>query len=200
MAYLLDQLRASGVRYVVLCTGYLDEQVQATFGDAYGSLRVGYSKESSQLGTAGALRLALPLLKSDTVLVMNGDSFCEVDLRSFWAWHQRCGAEATLLLTHVPDTNRYGRVHVDADGAIVSFDEKSGANSPGWINAGIYLLTRALISTIPANGPVSLERDMFPLWISRRLYGYRSKGRFLDIGTPDAYAMAEQFFALDMLR
>ncbi len=197
LLYLLDQLVAAGIRYVVLCTGYLGEQVWAMFGDSYGSLRLAYSQEPSPLGTAGALQLALPLFKSDSVLVINGDSYCEVNLKTFWAWHCAQGADATLLLTEVPDTARYGRVHVDADGAVVSFNEKGGENSPGWISAGIYLLKRHLFLTIPESGAVSLEREMFHAWIGQGLYGYQSKGRFLDIGTPEAYAAAEQFFALE---
>jgi NDP-sugar pyrophosphorylase family protein len=203
LAYLLEQLAAAGVRYVVLCIGYLGEQAQATFGDFYGGLRLVYSQESSPLGTAGALRLALPLFKpglseanvSDSVLVMNGDSFCKANLRAFWAWHCARGADATLLLTQVPDTKRYGRVHVDADGFVLSFDEKGDKSGPGWINAGIYLLNHRLLLTIPESGAVSLEREMFPCWIGRRLYGYRSEGRFLDIGTPESYTEAERFFA-----
>ena len=205
LAYLLDQLADAGVRTIVLCTGYLGEQVRAAFGDSYGNLCLLYSQESSPLGTAGALRLALPLFKpglseanvSDPVLVMNGDSFCEVNLRAFWAWHCARGADATLLLTRMPDTKRYGRVHVDADGLVLSFDEKGDKGGPGWINAGIYLLNRRLLLTIPASGAVSLEQEMFPAWIGLGLYGYRSEGRFLDIGTPEAYNTAEQFFALE---
>lgn len=194
LAYLLDQLAAAGVRYVVLCIGYLSEQVRAAFGGLYGSLHLVYSQESSPLGTAGALRLALPLFKSDPVLVMNGDSFCRVDLRDFWTWHQARGANATLLLTEVPDTSRYGRVNVDADGLVLSLDEKGGNSGSGWINVGIYLLSHRFLLTIPADGAVSLEREVFPAWIGRGLYGYRSEGCFLDVGTPEAYALAEGFF------
>lgn len=199
LAYLLDQLAGAGVRYVVLCTGYLAEQVQAVFGDSYGSLRLVYSQESSPLGTAGALRLALPLFQSDSVLIMNGDSFCEADLRAFWAWHCARGADATLLLIEIPDTKRYGRVHVDENGLVLRFDEKGHNGEPGWINAGIYLLNHHLLLTIPASGAVSLEREVLPAWIGRGLYGYRSEGGFLDIGTPEAYNTAEQFFASETL-
>jgi len=194
LAYLLDQLASAGVKYVVLCTGYLGEQVEATFGDSYGNLHLVYSQESSPLGTAGALRIALPLLRSDYVLVMNGDSFCQTNLRTFWAWHQARGANVTLLLTKVPDVTRYGRVHVDADGLVLRFDEKGDKGGPGWVNAGIYLFKQHLLQTIPPTRAMSLEREMFPIWISQGLYGYKCKGHFLDIGTPEAYAFAEQFF------
>jgi NDP-sugar pyrophosphorylase family protein len=194
LAYLLEQLADVGVRYVVLCTGYLGEQIQATFGESYGGLDLVYSQEASPLGTAGALRLALPLFKSDSVLVMNGDSFCEVNLRSFWSWHYKRGADATLLLIQMLDTRRYGRVQVDADGLVLDFDEKSDKSGPGWINAGIYLLNHGLLLTIPASDAVSLEQEMFPAWIGGGLHGYRSEGRFLDIGTPEGYRTAKQFF------
>lgn len=195
LAYLLDQLADAGVRNVALCTGYLGEQVQALFGDSYGGLRLVYSQESSPLGTAGALRLGLPLFKSDPVLVMNGDSFCDADLRVFWAWHQVRDANATLFLTEVPNTGRYGQVYVDANGLVLSFDEKNRSDGPGWINAGIYLINRNLLLTIPAGRAVSLEQDMFPAWIGRGLHGYQGKGRFIDIGTPETYKTTEQFFA-----
>jgi NDP-sugar pyrophosphorylase family protein len=186
------------VNVVVLCTGYLGEQVRAAFGDCYGSLHLLYSQEASPLGTAGALRLALPLFDSDPVLVMNGDSFCDADLERFWEWHCARSADATLLLAEVPDTTRYGCVYVNNTGVVLGFEEKNHKGGPGWINAGVYLLTRRLLETIPENGAVSLERDMFPAWIGRRLCGYQSRGRFLDIGIPEAYAFADEFFSRDL--
>lgn len=193
--YLLQQLMAAGIKDVVLCTGYLGEQIRATFGNAYGSLNLTYSQESSLLGTGGALRFALPHLQSDSVLLMNGDSFCEANLGEFWAWHCQQEAEATLLLTQVPDTRRYGRVRVDKDGRLLSFEEKGDSHGAGWINAGIYLIKRQLLLEIPENRAVSLEREVFPQWLDRGLYGFCREGKFLDIGTPESYAIAERFFA-----
>jgi D-glycero-alpha-D-manno-heptose 1-phosphate guanylyltransferase len=194
LAYLLSQLATTGIQLVVLCTGYLGEQIQAAFGETYGRLRLVYSQEPSPLGTGGALRLALPLVKSDSVLVMNGDSFCEANLRAFWAWHRAQATDGTLLVVQSSDTRRYGRVHVDAKGRLLKFDEKANNRAAGWINAGIYLLKRQLLQMIPPSGPVSLEREMFPAWIGQGLYGYRARWRFIDIGTPQAYALAERFF------
>lgn len=195
LTYLLDQLTAFDVKDIVICTGYLGEQVRSTFGDTYGDLRLYYSKEPLPLGTAGALRLALPLFKSDSLLVMNGDSFFDINLNSFWHWHCSHRANATIGLANMNDTRRYGRIHLDADGVVVSFEEKSANAAPGWINGGIYLAARTLLLTIPENRAVSLEQEVFPVWIGKGFYGYKSEGRFLDIGTPKAYAEAEHFFA-----
>jgi D-glycero-alpha-D-manno-heptose 1-phosphate guanylyltransferase len=199
LTYLLDQAAAAGLKSVVLCTGYMGDRVQAVFGDTYGGLHLTYSQEVVPLGTAGALHLALPLLASDPVLIMNGDSFCDTDLQTFWSWHCARGAEATILLHKTLDTKRYGRVRVNAAGRVLSFDEKSDNGGSGWINAGIYVLSRRLLLTIPVGREVSLEREIFPAWIGQGVYGYCGAGRFLDIGTPETYATTEQFFAPETL-
>jgi NDP-sugar pyrophosphorylase family protein len=195
LEYVLEQLVGANIQYAVLCTGYLGEQIQSFFGDSYKSLRLAYSQESSPVGTAGALRLAMPLLTSDPVLVMNGDSYCQVNLQAFYTWYcEQCAGGSALLLTRVPDTQRYGRVNRGTDGRVLSFEEKGGKSGPGWINAGIYLLNQLLLSEIPEHNAVSLEQEIFPRWIGRGLYAYHTQGDFLDIGTPQSYAAAEQFF------
>jgi len=193
LSYVLDQVVTAGVRHAVLCTGYLGDQLRATFGDRFGGLALSYSHESSPQGTAGALRLALPLLRSDPVLVLNGDSHCEVDLKDLIAWHEGRAEQSagSLLVTRVDDTARYGTLDLNDAGEIVAFLEKSGQAVPGWINAGVYVLPRRLLMSIAAEGPVSLERDVFPRWVNRGLDGYRTNAPFIDIGTPESYAQAE---------
>lgn len=193
LAYLLDQLQAAGIMRVVLCTGYKGEQVRALFGDAFGPMELLYSREAAPLGTGGALRLALPLLASETVLALNGDSFCAADLAAFWQFHLSRRAEASLLLTRITDTSRYGRVVLDASGRIHNFAEK-GHGGPGWINAGIYLIRKDLLREIPPERPVSLEKDVFPRLLTRSFYGYCCRAPFIDIGTPHSFATSQQFF------
>ena len=192
LLYVLDHLAASGIEDVVLCTGHMAEQI-AALGDSYAGMRLLYSREESPLGTAGALRLALPLLASEHVLVLNGDSVCTADLTAFWQWHCAKAARGSILLVEVSDTSRYGSVEVDADGCVAGYTEKGGKAHPGWVNAGVYLLTHALLDTIPEGRPVSIEREMFPLWSGRGLYGCQSEGTLLDIGTPESYAKASGF-------
>jgi NDP-sugar pyrophosphorylase family protein len=194
LAYLLDQLVEAGVQHVVLLTGHLGHLVSAALGSRYRGLSLAYSQESSPLGTAGALRLALPQLASSSVLVMNGDSYCGADLRAFWEWRSARAPEAALVLAQVPDVDRFGSVHTDEAGRVLSFLEKGGAHGPGWINAGIYALSRGLLAEIPDGRAVSLEHECFPAWLGR-LGAWRSNAAFLDIGIPESYAAAEAFFA-----
>jgi NDP-sugar pyrophosphorylase family protein len=194
LTHLLDQAAAAGFREVVLCTGHRADEVEAALGARHGPLRLRYSPETEPLGTGGALRHALPLLDAPAFLAMNGDSFCEIDLAALWAWHVAKRAEATLVAVQVPDASRYGRVEI-ADDRVREFTEKQADGKPGWINAGIYCLSRARIEGLDPGRPLSLERDALPGWASAALlYGHCVRGRFIDIGTPGTYSAASQFF------
>ena len=195
LTYLFDQIDHAGAREVVLCTGYMAGSVKEEIGNSYKSLRIKHSMEDGPLGTGGALRLALLLIKSDTVMVMNGDSYVNADLETFLAWFLRKRIAAALLLAKVPDTNRYGRVATSNDGRIETFEEKGGIEGEGWINAGIYLLQKKVVETISPGKTFSLERELFPGLIGKKLYGYRCEGKFIDIGTPKSFLKAEKFFS-----
>src|SRR5574341_20152 len=118
---ILDQLAMAGIRNVVLCAGYLADQVRAYLGSGYGSMSVLHSVEDRPLGTAGALRRALDLLTTDLVLVMNGDSFVAADLAAFVQWHLGRALSGSLLSAWVPDCARFGTLAVDGRGTIQAF-------------------------------------------------------------------------------
>jgi D-glycero-alpha-D-manno-heptose 1-phosphate guanylyltransferase len=197
LAHLLDQVARFGFRDVVLCVGWQAEAVEAALGARHGPLRLRYSREPAPLGTGGALRLALPLLAGPSAMVLNGDSYCDADLAAAWAEHRARRAPATLVLVEMADTSRYGRVEVDAEGVIRRFTEKQESSTPGWINAGIYLLERARIEAIPSDRALSFERDVLPGWIGAGLRGHRTRARFIDIGTPQSYSAASRFFGAE---
>lgn len=195
LAYLLERLERAGVKETVLLVGFKADMVQAAFGDRFGAMRVAYSTETEPLGTAGAVRLALPLLTNQTVLMMNGDSYCDLDFSAFLRCHREHDGGATLTLTHVDNASRFGRVHVDTADRVVRFEEKDPVPAPGWINAGIYLFQRELIEGIATGKAVSLERDVLPEWVAKqKVRAFRGGGRFIDIGVPESYGAAEAFF------
>jgi len=194
LTYLFDQLAHAGARETILCTGYMADSVKKEIGNSYRSLSIKHSMEDVPLGTGGALRLALPLIKSDTVMVMNGDSYVNADLRTFLEWFLRKDIVAALLLAKALDTSRYGRVVTSNGGRIETFEEKGGIAGDGWINAGIYLLQKTVVETISPGKTFSLERELFTSLIDKKLYGYRCEGEFIDIGTPESLQKAEKFF------
>jgi NDP-sugar pyrophosphorylase family protein len=169
LAWWLDALDAQGFRDIILCTGFRAGQVSETFGSTHGNLRIRYSVEAQPLGTGGALRQVLPLFTSDPILVLNGDSFCHVNLRVFVQEHLQHNARASLVLASVADISRFGAVSFRTDGLVEAFREKNGCHVPGWINAGIYLFSPHLLASLPAGQNISLERDLLPRWIGESI-------------------------------
>jgi NDP-sugar pyrophosphorylase family protein len=192
---LLAQLRSQGIRRLVMCTGYLAEQIENEFGDgrAWG-MAIEYSKEEQPLGTAGAVKQAQPYLRDiPDFLVMNGDSFLEVDFRSLMDFHRSHDAMATMAVLRAEDAGRYGTVHVDAGGRVRGFSEKTGSQTPGLVNGGVYIFNYAVFQYIPGT-TASLERDVFPRLLEQQVYAQEQHGMFIDIGTPADYARAQQLY------
>ena len=198
--WLLLALRDQGVRRVVFCTGYLGGIIEDHFHDGrQWGMEVTYSRDPNPLGTAGAVRHALGSLSSEPVLVMNGDSYCNVDVERLHQAHVVRQASATMWLARVDDRRRYGTVEIDEDDRIRSFSEKSIEMLPGLVNAGVYILERSVLEAIPDGVATSLEADLFPSLIGRGLYGVVGDGLFLDIGTPESYATAQQLLTEDVI-
>lgn len=196
LSYILDQIIETGFRKVILCTGFKGDIVRETFGSRYKALDIQYSQEPKSMGTSGALRYALPMIDKENILAMNGDSFVNTDLRNYLNWHFKNSIQASLLLTHVHNTNRYGRVEVNKSGFVTWFSEKSKNVGPGWINAGVYIFKKDLLEIIPPDKFFSLEKHLLPELAGKKLYGYTCRGELLDIGTPESYARAEEFISI----
>jgi D-glycero-alpha-D-manno-heptose 1-phosphate guanylyltransferase len=190
---LIRQLRHQGIHRVVMCSGYLAEQIESNFGDGRAwQVAIEYSKELSPLGTAGALKLAAKYLEdASDFVVMNGDSFMETDFRKLIKFHRGHAGLVTIAVVEVGDAGRYGTVRIGLDGKVNAFLEKTGENVPGLINSGVYVFNRAILEHIP-DGPASLERDVFPKLIDQKVYALPQEGLFIDIGTPEDYARAQQ--------
>jgi NDP-sugar pyrophosphorylase family protein len=190
---LVRQLRSQGIRRLVLCTGYLADQIESKFGDGKDwDVSIDYSKEQMPLGTAGAIKLAQPHLGGSEFIVLNGDSFLEIDFRAFIAFHlQQPGAIASMAVLRVEDASRYGTVSVDASGRVGAFAEKTGSNAPGLVNGGVYVFAPEILRCIP-EGPASLEKDVFPRLLDQGIYAQEQHGKFIDIGTPADYARAQE--------
>jgi NDP-sugar pyrophosphorylase family protein len=194
LAYLLDQLERAEVRDVVLSTGYLAEKVEAAFGARHGSIALRYSREDKPLGTGGGVRRALSLCRQEHVLVLNGDSYFDFDWRDFFGWFDPATMRLAMVLAWREDGRRFGQVTAGEDGRVLGFQEKNETAGPGWINAGAYLVRREVLAEFAAGESFSLERDFFPAQLGREFFARGYRGRFIDIGTPESYRAAEEFF------
>ena len=151
--------------------------------------------ENEPLGTGGAIKLCMEKANTDTVCVLNGDSFFSVDLVRLYMQHRMSFSQITLALKPMREFDRYGTVHTDDNHVITSFTEK-GYCDKGNINGGVYLIQRNsdLIFSMPEK--FSFEKDLLEKNVqSGLLRGFSHDRYFIDIGVPEDYDRAEQEFS-----
>lgn len=189
---LVADLLQQGVHRIVFCVGHMKQQIIAHYRNRADAEFI-FSAEEVPLGTGGAIRNALPLVQSDPVLVLNGDSLCRVDLAKFLAFHLESDASASLVLADPGERHDGGIVTVDAKRRILQFVEKPGGGAPpgSFINAGVYLLQRHGATTGPERAKYSLETEVLPKLVAeKRCYGFPVASKVQDIGTPERYRQA----------
>lgn len=188
---LLEQIAGAGCRRAVLCSGYKSAAIEQRYAGARSGLEIVISAEARPLGTGGALGLARKLLRTDPVLVMNGDSI--VPGLDFAALLRAAGGVAGALAVVAADgRGDTGAITLDAAGRVLGFQEKPAAGVTGYQSAGVYVLSQRLLGEIPEGEASSLEREWFPRWVSAGLAGYVHPGALIDIGTPERWQRAQE--------
>jgi D-glycero-alpha-D-manno-heptose 1-phosphate guanylyltransferase len=187
----IDYWIGQGIGHFILSVGYLREVIMEHFGTSYRNARIDYAVENTPLGTGGGLLLAVDrLVDQKSFLLLNGDTFFEVNLDELVGFHTSSQSDWTISLFATSDTGRYMGLEVAADGRILSL--RSAAGQPRWLaNGGVYLVRPELLSASAWKPGIrlSLEDDIMPALIERgaRFYGHECEGRFIDIGVPEDY-------------
>ena len=194
LCYLLDQLAEENIERVIISTGYMAGKIEEAVGFSYKGMKVDYSEEETPLGTGGSLKLAGQIVNTKHCLVMNGDSYTEFDLDSLLIKHQKRNTSVTIIVKVVDNTSCYGTIQMDEKNRITDFTEKGNTSGKGIINTGVYLMKTSVLYAIPEKIHYSLENDFFPRMVGNGIYGYETKGKFIDIGTPASYLSANEFF------
>ena len=186
--------KAAGISEIVLATSYLSEIFTPYFGDgSKWGIKIKYAIEKEPLGTGGAIRNAAQLLSSnESIVILNGDVLSSHDLAEQIRQHEAHDADVTLHLTQVEDARAFGCVPTDDQGRVTAFLEKMDNPITNQINAGCYVFNPRVLSTIPLDTVVSVERETFPQLVANNaaVYGYVENAYWLDIGTPRALLKA----------
>ena len=186
----LSQLQRAGCTRVLLSVGHLHAVIQNYFGAFYKEMRLDYVIEQLPLGTGGAIRAALAEATEDAVLVLNGDTYINVDYAAMLAFHADEAAMLTIAVTHQDDIARYGGAVISGK-RIVSFQEKGHAGE-GWINAGVYVLQKNLQWPKTVGEKFSFETDyLVPELAAICPTAFPVHGYFLDIGVPEDFDRAQ---------
>lgn len=191
VAHQLARAKAAGIDHVVLATSYRAETFSDYFGDGSDlGLELEYVTEHVPLGTGGGLRNVADRLRSDHVVVFNGDILDGHDIAGQLKRHADADAAVTLYLTRVTDPRAFGCVVVDDRERVVEFREKDPNPPTDLINAGCYVFRREVLSTaIPSGEVVSVERQTFPalLGSGALVQAFVEDAYWLDLGTPAAF-------------
>jgi NDP-sugar pyrophosphorylase family protein len=194
LRYQLAWLRQHGIRGAVLACSHGVDAIRHAMGDGRAlEMSLRYVVEEEPLGTAGALRNAVDAA-GEPFVALNGDILTDLDLTAMIDRHASAGARVTIFLTPVDDPTPYGLVETGPDGRILKFLEKPSREqvTANTINAGVYILNRDVLDLIPTGRAVSIEREIFPDLLARRIpfFGFVARPYWLDIGSPEKYRRA----------
>ena len=185
--------KKAGIDTVILATSYLSEVFTPYFGDgSKWGMKLLYAIEDQPLGTGGAIRNAAAIVdfadSNEEFVIFNGDVLSGHNIAAQLDFHRRNQADATLHLIEVADARAFGCVPTDANGRVLDFLEKMEHPVTNAINAGCYIFNSSVISQIPEDTVVSIERETFPKLVKsgRPVFGYNEQSYWLDIGTPAA--------------
>ena len=175
---------------VILAVSYGLEQMLEYFKKTNVGRKVIIVPEKEPLGTGGAMKNCEKYI-TGTTAVFNGDVVTSINLDEMIEYHKSKKAKGTLALWKVENPNRFGVVKLEK-GEILKFQEKppKGEELSNLINAGTYILEPEIISIIPENEKISIEKDIYPKIVGNGLYGLPFEGYFIDAGTPESYLEA----------
>lgn len=186
--YLLRSLARAGIEEVILACGYKSEQMRTAIGDGSDlGLNIIYSYEDEPLGTCGAMKLVESRL-DDVFVAANGDVFASIDVAAEISRHIETEASVTISLTPVENPCEFGIARVEGDGRISEFKEKPKPEEvfSNLINAGVYVINRAVLDYVPEKTFFDFSKDLVPLLMKEghRIQGFKISGIWMDVGRP----------------
>lgn len=196
LARTLERLYEAGIRDVILPAGYMPQAITDYFGDGSSiGMKITYVIEETPMGTAGAVKNVEEHI-TGPFFVLNGDVLTSLDLKAMMAYHKEKGGLGALHLIKVEDPSAFGCVVHDESGRVSAFVEKPKREEAptNEVNAGTYLLERAVLDMIPGGRNVSIERETFPKILAdgNALYAYTTSDYWIDLGRPEHYLDAHR--------
>jgi NDP-sugar pyrophosphorylase family protein len=191
----LALLKRSGIRHVVMLVGYLGEMIQEEFGDGSPlGIRLDYSFDGPVLlGTAGAIRQALPLLP-ERFFVLYGDSYLTCDYRAVERAFVTSGLPG--LMTVFRNEGQFDTSNVEFDGnRIAVYDKVHRTPRMRHIDYGLGAFDRRVFEAIPADERRDLASIYQQLLHDGKLAAFEVHERFYEIGSPDGLRDTAAFLA-----
>ncbi len=176
----IRRLQAAGFDHIVVNCHYLRERIVEALSGISGVL---IQEEEVVLGTGGGLRMALPSLRDEPLLVTNGDIYHMVNYRELYTAHTSCDAVVTMAMHDYP---RFNKVTVQ-DGFVTGFDSQTGGSDMAF--TGLHVLEPSVLEAIPKGVAYSIiDRYRALLAEEGRIRALQVDGCFwTDMGTVKDY-------------
>ena len=191
---LIDYAAGFGFRRFILGIGHKKDFIKKYYRKNKRNFEILFSEEDEPLGTAGAVKNAEGIIKSDPFIVMNGDSFCRIDFNRFIDFYFEREASVCIAASFMEGGKEFGEIVLNHEERVVDFNEKEEPKRlpKHLVNAGIYIMDRAIFSDIPEGKNISMEKEIFPNILQREVYGFCINKEFIDIGTPERLEKARE--------
>lgn len=198
LEYELTLLAQNGITDVVLCVGYLGEQVSKYFGNRTQGVRLEYSWDGEKLlGPIGALKKAESFL-GDSFFVLYGDAYLRLDYLALMDATQSSGRLGTMAVLH--NCDEYGPSDLlVADGIVKVYDKKRSRKDLEWVNFGVSALRRSALELVEPDQFYDEETFYGQLIAQEELMAFEVKDRFYEIGNPSGLAQFSQFIGASLL-
>ncbi|MEM3733826.1 MAG: sugar phosphate nucleotidyltransferase [Nitrososphaerales archaeon] len=194
--HLIKHLTNIGFNEIILTIGYMGEQVKRYLGDGSRfNARIHYSFEPEDylVGTAGSVKMVSHLLQQ-RFLVIQGDTYTEVDLSKVVKAHIESGCDATIMVKSVENPWLFGTVEYDEKGIITGFQEKPEPERcrTNKISTGVYVFEPDVLDFI-TQPPCDFARNVFPKMLASRkkMLAYECEGYWVDVGSRQGYIEAQ---------
>ena len=189
--YLLDSLEKHGFKYTIICIHYLKKQFKDVLSKKNNKIQTLFSEEETPLGTGGAIKKALNLVRSsEPILVHNGDSFTNLNYRKVIESHIKSKKNLTIVLKKIKSCKRYGQFIFDKKLRIKEF-VYPGKDEAGYINIGVYIISKDLFKRDDLSKNFSFESDfLVPKILEIEPNIFITEDYFIDIGTPKDFKRA----------
>jgi N-acetyl-alpha-D-muramate 1-phosphate uridylyltransferase len=195
LEYQIEFLKKNGVTDLVLCVGYLSEQIEQYFGDGRTrGVSIRYVRDGKTLlGTAGALKRAESQL-NDSFFVMYGDSYVFLDFKELYARFRQSNKRALMVVYR--NNNAYDTSNVAVEnGSVTWYDKKNSAGDLVFIDYGVLIFDKRVLDLIPQNQVCPLEDIINILIQKKELAAYETKNRFYEIGSHKGMDEFTQYIA-----
>jgi len=197
LQHLIEQCVTHNICNIKLLVSYKKEVIIDFFGDGrrYG-VSIQYIVEDIPRGTAGALIDALSEL-DEQFLVIYGDTFFDIDLDSFWEFHQSHAGDASIFLHPNDHPQDSDLVEVDSSFRVQKIHPYPHDNQwrQNLVNAAMYMFNKNALQDVDLlSKRPDIAKNLFPLMLESRknLYGYISTEYIKDMGTPNRLSKVEE--------